>query len=62
MGLPLFPASTLGTFPFHLANLATFLEDLSHEIVSGKHPAGAAPILGTSRPSLIGNEGADLSL
>ena len=62
MGLPLFPAPRLDTFPFRVANLAAFLEDLLHEIISGEDSARAAPILGASRPSVIGKQGADLSL
>jgi hypothetical protein len=62
MGLPLFPAPRLGTLPFCVANLAAFLEDLLHEIISGKDSARAAPILGTSRPSVIGKQGMDVSL
>jgi|SRR6266849_7139 hypothetical protein len=62
MGLPLFPAPRLGTLPFRVANLATLLEDLLHEIISSKDSARAAPILSTSRPGVIGKQGADLSL
>ena len=62
MGLPPFPAPRLGTLSFRLANLAAFLEDLLHEIISGKEPARAPPILGTSRPSVVGKQGTDLSL
>jgi len=62
MGLPLFPAPRLGTFPFRDANLAAFLEDLLHEFISGKDPARAAPILGTSHPRVMGKQSADLSL
>jgi hypothetical protein len=62
MGLPLFSAPRLGTLPFRGANLAAFLEDLLHEIISGKDPARAAPIPGTSRPSVSGKQGIDLSL
>jgi len=60
MGWPLFPTPRLGTLPFRIANLAAFLEDLLHEIISGKDSARAAPILGPSRPSLIGHQGIDL--
>src|SRR2546421_5850618 len=61
MRLALFPASRLGTFPFRVANLAAFFEDLLHEIISGKNPARAAPGLGTSLPSVVGKQGTDLS-
>ena len=62
MGLPLFPAPRLGTLSFRLANLAAFLEDLLHEIIAGKDPARAAPILGTARPRAIPKQCTDLSL
>jgi len=62
MGLPLVYGPALGTFPFRLTNLAAFLEDLFHEIVSGKRSARAPPILGTSRVSLIGEQATDLFL
>src|SRR5438128_1649792 len=61
MALPLF-AAPAGTLAFRVANLAAFLEDLLHEIVSGEGPARAAPIFGASRPSVIGKQGTDLSL
>jgi hypothetical protein len=58
LALPSIPKP--GTFPFRGANLAAFLEDLLHEIISGKDSARAAPIFGTSRLSVIGKQGADL--
>jgi hypothetical protein len=63
MGLPLFPAATLRLvpLPFRVADFAAFLEDLLHEVISGKDAARAAPILGTSRASVIGNQGVYLS-
>src|SRR5712692_10309243 len=62
MGLPLFPAPRLGSLPVRIANLAAFLEDLLHQIISGKDSARAAPILGTSRPSVIRKQGIGASL
>jgi hypothetical protein len=52
----------LGTLPFRVANLATLLEYLFHEIISGKGPARSTPVLGTSSPGVIGEQGPDLSL
>ncbi|TMQ32199.1 MAG: hypothetical protein E6K70_19820 [Planctomycetota bacterium] len=48
-----------GAFPGSEAGNASFL---LHQIVTGEHAARAAPILGASRPNLIGNQGTDLSL
>ena len=62
MGMPFFPAARLSPFPFRLANLAAFFEDLLHEIISGKGPARPTPILGTLCPRMIGKQGAHLSL
>jgi len=62
MGLPPFPAPPRGRFPFRRAQLAPFLEDLFHEIISGKGPARAAPILGVPGPLVIGKQGGDLPL
>ena len=62
MGLLLFRGSRPGMLPFRIANLAAFLEDLLHEIISGKDSTRAAPILGPSRRELIGKQGTDMSL
>jgi hypothetical protein len=62
MGWPLFPAPRLATLHFRGANLAAFLKDLLDEIVPGKDPSRAAPILCTSRPSVIGKQSVNLSL
>jgi hypothetical protein len=53
-GMRLLAAESLGTFPFLVTDLAAFLEDLLHEVISGKDSARAAPILGTSCPGAIG--------
>ena len=60
MGRPLFPAPRLGAFPFRVANLAAFLEDLLHERIVGLGPARAPPILDSSRSALTSEQGADL--
>jgi hypothetical protein len=62
MDLSLFPPSRLGTFPFCVANLSAFLEDLLHEIISGEGSARATPILDTRRLRVIGKQRTDLSL
>jgi hypothetical protein len=62
MRLPLFPAARLGTLSLGFAKLAAFFKDLFHEIVAGKDSARAAPVLGMSGPSVIGEQGTDLPL
>jgi hypothetical protein len=52
----------LAALPFRLANLTALREDLFHQIISGKGPLGAPPVLGTSNPSLMRKQLTDLSL
>jgi hypothetical protein len=59
-GLVEFSPLALGTLPFHLSNLAAFLEHLLHEIIPGERSTRAAPILRTSGRSMIREQRSDL--